>query len=73
MLDLLNLASHANIKSTQALYTLGGNESLGREIEKEKDEPAIYKCLTSTDRGDEAVRKKRRRRRGEYGGQKEKW
>lgn len=28
-------------------------QAWGGKIEKEKDEPVIYKCLTSADRGDE--------------------
>lgn len=34
--------------------TLGNKkQAWGGKIEKEKDEPVVYKCLTSADRGDE--------------------
>lgn len=42
---------------------------MGGKIEKEKDEPVIYKCLTSADRGDEGCEEKEedgdRKRNGE--------
>lgn len=33
-------------------------QAWGRKIEKETDEPVIYKCLTSADRGDEGCEAK---------------